>query len=289
MAEVPPNKQLASDSPGPMHTAPISSDPLYDDWGWDDHYDSDVELDEYCVGHDFFTVSSDENSDTKSTNTESLDSSSLHSMDIPSDFSDDDIAASSTTFPDISAAEPLIPPASKVVYRDTSPDAAEPHQLLPPPAPSSVNSDIESGVTFTIASPDAEPHRLQAPPPNLDHQSFVSGYKLVFDNINMFIKPRYMRSDSQNKSLDFVQVYSVQDRIDFSPLLSHRSAEVNLYDTILPTSDDYVSLKNDFAVLVSRMITTHLVFFSKDFKGFVQQHIPHRYSSEMCKKSEVVR
>ncbi len=36
---------------------------------------------------------------------------------------------------------------------------------------------------------------------------------------------------------------------------------------------------------VSRLITTYLPFFKEDF---TPKHTPHKYSDEMCKKSEVV-
>lgn len=96
-----------------------------------------------------------------------------------------------------------------------------------------------------------------------------------------------MRSDSQTVSLHYVQVYAMKDRVDYSTVTCQKQAEVNLYD-ILPTSEDYDSLKKDFAVLISRMIVAYLPFFSTDFKDTVQKHIAHKYSSEMSKKSEVV-
>ena len=38
-------------------------------------------------------------------------------------------------------------------------------------------------------------------------KSFNAGYKLVLDNIDKNVKPRFMRSDSQTLSLHYVQVY----------------------------------------------------------------------------------
>lgn len=135
-------------------------------------------------------------------------------------------------------------------------------------------------------TPPTEPAKaqLQKSPQAL---SVNSGYKLVFDNIDKNVKPRYMRSDSQTTSLHYVQVYAVKDRLDYSTLSGITSGKVNLHD-ILPTLEDYELMKNDFAVLISRMITAHLPFFREDFKYLVQKHIPHKYSTEMCKKSEVV-
>ncbi len=49
-------------------------------------------------------------------------------------------------------------------------------------------------------------------------KSTNAGYKLVFDNIDKTIKPRYMRQDVQSVMLHYVQVYAVKDRIDFSSI-----------------------------------------------------------------------
>lgn len=119
--------------------------------------------------------------------------------------------------------------------------------------------------------------------------SVNTGYKLVFDNIDKTVKPRHMRIDSQTKSLHYVQAYAVKDRIDYSYEASERSTdgEVNLYN-VLPSAQDYQKLKTNFAVHVSRVITTHLDFFKQDFKGLSEKHIQHKYSKEMSKKSEIV-
>lgn len=117
--------------------------------------------------------------------------------------------------------------------------------------------------------------------------SLNAGYKLVFDNIDKTVKPRFMRLDSQTVSLHYVQMYAVKDRVDYSTEPCQKAAEVNLYD-VLPSCDDYDSLKRNFSVLISQMIVTYLPFFGRDFKDVVQRHIPHKHSAEMCKKSEVV-
>ena len=117
-------------------------------------------------------------------------------------------------------------------------------------------------------------------------KSINVGYKLVFDNIDKTIKSRFMTQDSQTKTLHYVQAYAVKDRIDYSSIGGEQKNETNLYK-ILPDLEDYHLLKERFVIHVSRIISTYLDFF-KDFKNLVQRHIPHRYSSEMCHKSEIV-
>ena len=118
-------------------------------------------------------------------------------------------------------------------------------------------------------------------------KSINAGYKLVFDNIDKTLKPRFMTQDSQTTILHYVQAYAVKDRIDYSSIGDEQNNETNLYK-ILPDSEDYHLLKERFVIHVSRIISTYLGFFKDDFKNLVQRHIPHRYSSEMCHKSEIV-
>ena len=120
------------------------------------------------------------------------------------------------------------------------------------------------------------------------HHPLSLGYKIVIDNIDKDVKPRYMRIDSQKKSLHYVQIYSVKDRIDFSSLSeSAKAGEVCLYD-ILPSTEDYRELKENFSILLARVMTDNLSFFSENFMGLVQRHVPHQYSCEMSTNSEVV-
>ena len=109
----------------------------------------------------------------------------------------------------------------------------------------------------------------------------------MFDNIDMNIKPRFMRSDYQTRSPHYVNSYAVKDRIDFSQFSSETPTELTLFE-VLPNDADYKSLKDDFTVLVSRMIVEHMAFFSAGYKGLPAKHISHPFSKEMASKSEVV-
>lgn len=147
-----------------------------------------------------------------------------------------------------------------------------------------VSSEVEpqSQSTTTV-----EPEQIQREHVLPSHLT-TPGYKLVIDNIDSTVKPRYMREDAQNQSLHYVQLYAVKDRVDFSAIPDcPPSSEKNLYN-ILPTSDDYQMLKENMAVLVSRILVEHLRFFSEDFKNVATWHIQHRYSAQMSQKSEVV-
>ena len=95
----------------------------------------------------------------------------------------------------------------------------------------------------------------------------IPGCKLVIDNIDKTVKPHYMREDAQNQSIHFVQVYAVKDRIDFSAISDALPMnEKNIY-SILPTSDEYQTLKKNMAVLIARILVDHIPFFSEYYKS----------------------
>lgn len=62
---------------------------------------------------------------------------------------------------------------------------------------------------------------------------------------------------------------------------------MNAYD-VIPDERAYDSLRSDFIVLVSRIIVDYVPFFSTDYKGIPQSHIPHQFTKEMSCKSEAV-
>jgi len=141
--------------------------------------------------------------------------------------------------------------------------------------------------TLQSSSDPGDASELQRSEETSDILSINAGYKIVFDNIDKNVRPRFMRSEHQTRSLHFVHSFAVKDRIAFSQFSSKTPTEVNVFD-ILPDDNDYKSLKSDFAVLVSRMIVEYMPFFSADYKGISSKYIPHKYSKQMSSKSEVV-
>lgn len=60
------------------------------------------------------------------------------------------------------------------------------------------------------------------------------------------------------------------------------------FDVFLPTKQDCEMLRRDFVVLISRVLVQYVPEL-KQFGDVVPLHIPHSMSSEMTKKSEMVR
>ncbi len=177
------------------------------------------------------------------------------------------VSLSSFHLSEINSSDPL----EEASCRSVSPTLSEQLEVV------MVTPTASEPAVFTQASPKSSQQAL----------SLTAGYKLVFDNLDKTIKPRYMRSDSQTISLHCVQVYGVRDRIDYSSFSTERPTEVTLFD-ILPSCDDLNLLKEDFTILITRIIHANLPYFGDDFKKLVTKHIPHKYSAIMSKKSEAI-
>lgn len=160
---------------------------------------------------------------------------------------------------------------------------------------SSPNISLQTGSEADVHSPPENPSCTEhqscgenAPQNSSNTAQPRPGYKIVIDNIDKNVKPRNMSVDAQTKSLHYVQIYSVKDRMDFGKLSDvPPSGEKCLYD-ILPTTDDYEKLKTNFSVHVARVMVEYIPFFSENFCGTAARHIPHKYSREMSLKSDVV-
>ena len=143
------------------------------------------------------------------------------------------------------------------------------------------------------------------------------GFKIIDDNIDKNVKPRYYRSDKQVHSLHYYHSYAVKDRIDFSsspdksakpvsPLHTHKSVQHNSllmfqsfsrflvlltalpYNQLLPSTADKQMLMYHLSILVSRVLITCIPYFKTSFGNIVTQYIPHLYQKEMSLKSDIV-
>ena len=114
-----------------------------------------------------------------------------------------------------------------------------------------------------------------------------TGYKIVFNNFDMNVKPRHMTSDKQTRSLHYVQSHASKDRVNYDNLSNELPIEVYVFD-ISPTNEDYEFLKRNFAILLSRVIVKFIPYFTSDYNELLTKHIPHETSTEMATKSEIV-
>ena len=122
------------------------------------------------------------------------------------------------------------------------------------------------------------------------------GFKLVGDNIDKNVRPRYHRVDAGTRSLHYFNSYAVKDRISITSNHDsecvHGSAPVHdrsvlQTSTILPSREDKCQIFNNTVTLVSRFLVKYVPFFQV-FSRVVIRHIQHDRSEAMSRKSEVM-
>ena len=114
-------------------------------------------------------------------------------------------------------------------------------------------------------------------------------FKFWGDNLDKQQHVRDPRSDHQNEMLHMFSLV-VGKSCTPAPELSFTGQLSQLKDSssgyFLPKSSDVAAVKNNLVTLVARILTEYfpsLAHFSK----VVAKHIPHRYSAQMCRRSDV--
>ena len=86
---------------------------------------------------------------------------------------------------------------------------------------------------------------------------------------------------------------ALRDRIDFSTLSDQlpnpNALSLNqLTSSMLPSKEDDAALRNNFLILLLRILFDNFDFFKHTFDGEIEWHIKHPFFTEMCSKSEIV-
>ena len=127
-------------------------------------------------------------------------------------------------------------------------------------------------------------------------QPQIYNYKLIGDNLDLTVKPRYSRVDGQKyrTSLHYFHYMCVRDRVNLSQLSIVKSnsclnSPSKMALQILPSKECDDKLVDDLAMLVSRVIVLCMPFFQFGFADVVTWHQQHEFYKEMMsEKSEVV-
>ena len=116
-----------------------------------------------------------------------------------------------------------------------------------------------------------------------------AGWKIAFDNIDIFQRVRDMTQDNQNKNYHWVNHVKVTNRVSGNHLPDDKPICDSVCDLdnykVLPTVPQYMSHKGNYILLIERVITEQIpcLSFCRDV---VTWHIPHPHSIEMATKSE---
>ncbi len=93
-------------------------------------------------------------------------------------------------------------------------------------------------------------------------------FRICGDNIDKTARPRFLRSDRKNESLHYFHSYAVQNRVNVSSLSDlmkpNTSTPENIAQAIFPSKNDDKCLRQNIAVLISRVL--YLIFL---FWGFL--------------------
>ena len=120
-------------------------------------------------------------------------------------------------------------------------------------------------------------------------ESAHPGFAVIFDNIDLEIKTKNMTMSNQKTSHHWVNHKMVINRV--SGMNTLKKSPPDLQDisnqSFMPTIPEMQTQRMDYIVLVSRMLVEYFTALSP-FKDIVIQHIPHKYSKEMSKKSTKV-
>ena len=116
-------------------------------------------------------------------------------------------------------------------------------------------------------------------------------FQIVGDNIDFEIHPTLSTLKYKKDSFHWFNSMAVKHRIlgnalpDTAPQRSISDFDATF---LLPTADDHSALREAFVILVERIFTLRLKAFYS-LRDVVNWHIPHKYSSERKKATEVVK
>ena len=114
-------------------------------------------------------------------------------------------------------------------------------------------------------------------------------YKIVGDNIDVSVCPRFLRVKKfKKKSLHMFHYYAAADRINLSGLCDDRKHQClpspdSMALSFLPSVDDDAALRDNISVLIARILIKHMPFMKMSFGDITLMHIKHPFSKENVK------
>lgn len=169
-----------------------------------------------------------------------------------------------------------------------------------PIIPSPTTPNVERYAPWSLPSPNVVSieHLPTDTQPSSSHHPITQnipwkGFKIVGDNVDKTVNPRYMRSDKQSQSLHYFQSYAVRDRIDLSDFSDIRPRDMapspeDVMKQLLPSPLDDESLHANFEIHIARILVDNMPALKLAFEDSVDWHIQHQHSKEIKRKSEVV-
>lgn len=110
------------------------------------------------------------------------------------------------------------------------------------------------------------------------------------DNLDWIRRPSIYSSDKDTETIHWFNLLAYDNRVvdwglpDKDPIKNIMDLENS---TFIPSPQEHSQLKDEFVVLVLRILTKHCKYFQQ-FANIVPVHIPHPYRKEMSCQSQVV-
>lgn len=147
---------------------------------------------------------------------------------------------------------------------------------------SSLESDLSSSSEASESEEEAEGSLCKSHPA---HDFGLNG-----DNLDWIRRPSIYSGDRDTQSIHWFNLLAYDNRvIDWD--LSDKYPIKNILDlensTFIPSPEEHSQLKDEFVVLVLRILTKNCKYFQQ-FENKVPAHIPHQYRKEMSFQSQVV-
>ena len=113
--------------------------------------------------------------------------------------------------------------------------------------------------------------------------------QFIGDNVDLTQKASHETVERKKQDHHWFHLMAVKDRVVAEDIPKKSPIDIRklLLQTFLQSVEDCHNLHTELTVLVVRVLVTHLVSF-KAFSDLIPQHIEHKYSAEMAKKSEIV-
>jgi hypothetical protein len=125
----------------------------------------------------------------------------------------------------------------------------------------------------------------------LDWATQGNQYQIVGDNVDIRVVPRHMTLDHRTADHHWFHIYAVKNRVQAPPSLCDdhpigdiKTAQLSVF---LPTKQDCCDLAKEFIAIIMRVLVQHVPKLQR-YASLVPVHLPHKHSTEMMRKSEIV-
>ncbi len=148
---------------------------------------------------------------------------------------------------------------------------------------------LESDFSGSSEASESE-EEAEVSPYNQIARSHLCDFGLNGDNLDWMRRPSIYSRDRDTESIHWFNLLAYDNRVvDWD--LDDKDPIKNIMDldnsTFIPSPEEHSQLKDEFVVLVLRILTKHCKYFQQ-FANKVPAHIPHQYRREMSCQSEVV-